>query len=556
MAGISHLSSHPRARGAFAALAALATVVGVSAAFAANNPGVSTVAGSGPEGSSGDGGAATAARLAKPQDVAMLPGGGYLIADTKNHRIRKVSSNGTITTVAGTGDPGSGGDGGPADEADLDSPGGVAALPDGGFLIADTKNDRIREVDSDGDIDTVLGGSSGPGSGLLDKPQSVAALPGGDLLVADTGNHAIRRLSSLVVTTAAGTGSKGNTGDGGLAALAEVDAPYDVAPLPDGGFIFSDHDAEVVRKVDSLGVITTVAADLDGPAGLAALSAGGFLVVTEHDHSIRRVNRDGLVEPVAGTGSSGFADLADPMLARFDSPTGIAATNPGFDALVADTGNNRVRAIALELAPPGGGLGPAAPRPGNGETAAGAPAPVLGRKVAVARAKGVVRIRLRGSKRFRTLTKADAIPVGSTIDTRRGRIALSSALDSKGKIQTAHFWGGVFNVGQSRSGRGMTDIAVLGGTPRCGNAAAKASISKRRRSRRGAKLWAKDKRGRFRTRGSRSVATTRGTFWLTQERCTGTLTKVYEGAVRVRNRKTGRRVTVRAGKSYLAKRRR
>ena len=100
----------------------------------------------------------------------------------------------------------------------------------------------------------------------------------------------------------------------------------------------------------------------------------------------------------------------------------------------------------------------------------------------------------------------------------------------------------------------MTDIALLGGKPRCGKASGKASISKRRRSRRGAKLWAKDKRGRFRTRGSNSVATTRGTFWLTQERCKGTLTKVYEGAVAVRNRKTGKRVTVRAGKSYLARR--
>jgi hypothetical protein len=183
---------------------------------------------------------------------------------------------------------------------------------------------------------------------------------------------------------------------------------------------------------------------------------------------------------------------------------------------------------------------------------------VLGKAVGVAPSRGTVRIRARGSRRFITLTAGDSIPVGSTIDARRGRVALSSALNSKGKVQTAHFWGGLFKVGQSRSGKGMTEIALLGGRPSCAKAPAKASISKRKRkrSRRGAKLWAKDKGGRFRTRGSNSVATTRGTSWLTQERCNGTLTKVYEGAVSVRNRKTGKRVTVRAGKSYLARRKR
>jgi hypothetical protein len=245
------------------------------------------------------------------------------------------------------------------------------------------------------------------------------------------------------------------------------------------------------------------------------------------------------------------------MLAQFDSPLGLAATNPGFDLLLADTLNNRVRAVRLELAPPGGGRGPAAaPRPGNTTLAPDVPPPVLGRAVGVARAKGTVRIRRPGSKRYRLLTAAARVPVGSMIDARRGRVALSSALDKNGKVQTAHFWAGLFQVHQKRSGRGMTDIVLRGSKASCARAGAKASMSARRKRRRGAKLWAKDKRGRFRTRGSRSVATTRGTFWLTQERCAGTLTKVYEGSVVVRNRKTRKRVTVRAGKSHLARRRR
>lgn len=560
-----------RKKTTFVALTALIAAAGVSAAFAATDPGVNTVAGDGSNGSAGDGGAATDAELNKPADVAMLSGGGYLIADTDNHRVREVTAGGTITTVAGTGDGDFDGDGGQADEADLKKPSGVAPLPGGGFLIADTDNGRVREVGNDGVIDTVASG--------LNKPQSVAPLPGGGFLVADTDNNQIRHVDALGISVVvAGTGAEGYSGDDGLAIAAELKKPYDIEPLPGGGFLFSDHDNDAVRKVDALGVITTVAggggsdeddipakdAELKGPAGVEALSAGGFLVVSEHDHLIRRVSASGVIKTVAGTGQNGFADdLVDPLSAEFDSPLGIAATNPGYDALLADVKNNRIRAITFEQAPPGGGNGPAgtgtnAPAPGESKTVAGAPAPKLGKALAVATAKGTVRVKRRGSNRWFSLTDADSIPVGSTIDTRRGRVALSSALDRNGKVQTAHFWGGVFKVGQSRSGRGMTDIAVLGRRPSCAKVAKKASISRKRkrRSRGGAKLWAKDKRGRFRTRGSNSVATTRGTFWLTQERCKGTLTKVYEGAVSVRNRKTGRRVTVRAGKSYLARRKR
>ncbi len=576
----------------------LATATGVTAAFA-SDPSVSTVAGNGSGGSSGDSGAATLAEIDKPEDVSLLGNGGFLIADTQSDRIREVAPNGTITTVAGTGQGGSAGDGGPAVDAELRSPSGVAALPGGGFLIADTENDLIRKVASNGDISTVAGPN-------LDEPRSVAPLAGGGFLIADTEGHQIRKVDGLgIESVVAGTGQNGYDGDGGLAILAKLDKPYDVAPLPGGGFLFSDHAKGVVRKVDAFGVITTVAGDggsgadgipatsaeLKSPAGVVPLASGGFLVVAEDDHVVRWVNSAGVIQTVAGNGDNGFAgDLGDPLDAEFDSPLGLAATGLGDQLLLADTKNNRIREIALSLLddgpppdddedededeeredededddggprPPARGPAPASSPPEQERPASkdAPPAPVLGKAVGVTPSRGTVRVRARGSKRFITLTAGDSIPVGSTIDARRGRVALSSALNSSGKVQTAQFWGGIFKVGQSRSGRGMTDIALLGGRPSCAKAPAKASISKRKRkrSRRGAKLWAKDKRGRFRTRGSNSVATTRGTFWLTQERCNGTLTKVYEGAVVVRNRKTGKRVTVRAGKRYLARRKR
>ena len=502
----------------------------------------------------------------------MLPGGGFLIADTKNHRIRKVAADGTITTVAGTGIGDFSGDGGPADEAELESPGGVAALPGGGYLIADTNNHLIREVTPDGDIDTVAGGSSGPGSGLLDEPQNIAPLPGGDFLIADTGSHVIRRISTLgIATVVAGTGSEGYSGDDGLAILAELDAPYDVVALPGGGFLFSDHDRHVVRKVDSLGTITTVAgggastaeripattAELDSPTGLAALASGNFLVALEGEHAVRSVSASGVIETIAGSGVQGFGgDLGTALAAKFDSPLGIDANPPGSELLVADMNNNRVRAVRGvpfqgTRAPAGQ---PARAEAGKTKTT---PPPVLGKSVAVSKVKGKVWIRWPGGKRFVVLRDPRRMPVGSVIDVRRGTVALSSALDTKGRSQTAEFWAGVFEVRQKRSGRGMTDIILRGAKAKCPAASgAKAGMSAKRKRRRGRRLWAKDDRGRFRTRGGHSVATTRGTRWLTEDRCGSTVTRVFDGAVVVRNRHTGKRVTVRAGKRYVARRKR
>ena len=200
-----------------------------------------TVAGTGAQGLSGDTGPATSATLNQPAGVAALLDGSFLIADTGNDRIRLVSPGGTIITVAGSGEvPGFAGDGGPAIRATLNAPTHVVGLTGGGFLIADTGNDRIRRVDANGTIATVAGASSAGGFGgddgpalkaLLNAPEGVAVRDDGSILIADTGNERVREVSGDgIIRTLAGTGSAGFSGDGGDPAAAQLSHPRAVAP--------------------------------------------------------------------------------------------------------------------------------------------------------------------------------------------------------------------------------------------------------------------------------------------------------------------------------------
>jgi hypothetical protein len=189
--------------------------------------------------------------------------------------------------------------------------------------------------------------------------------------------------------------------------------------------------------------------------------------------------------------------------------------------------------------------------PDTGETV-----PSLGETVVLGPAAGTVLVKVKGESRFKALTGLGRVPVGSTIDTRRGTVRLVSALDRAGRTQAASFHGGKFQVRQARSGGGMTDIVLRGGSfQACGRPHARraSAAASRRRVRR---LWSDDHHGRFRTRGHNSVATVRGTSWLTVERCDGTLTRVSHGTVVVRDRHTGRRHVLRRGEAYLARARR
>jgi hypothetical protein len=185
-----------------------------------------------------------------------------------------------------------------------------------------------------------------------------------------------------------------------------------------------------------------------------------------------------------------------------------------------------------------------------------APPPVLGKRLTVARVTGRILVRTPRGGRFR-LARMASIPVGSLLDARRGTVAMRTALGANGATQTASFRGGRFQVRQGRRGGGLTDIVLRGGNfRRCRVRPARRAIAVASRARRVRRLWFRDRGGRFRTHGRNSIATARGTAWLTVDRCDGTLTRVSEGAVEVRDRRRRRTVLVRERRSYLARARR
>ena len=274
---------------------------------------ITTVAGTGTEGFSGDGGPATNAQLAWPRGVTVDALGRLYIGDASNHRIRRVDAAGTITTVAGAGAPGFGGDGGPAPSARLYGPWGVAVDASGNLYIADRSNHRIRRVDLAGTITTVAGtgtegfsGDGGPATNAqLAWPRGVTVDASGNLYIADRSNHRIRRVDLAgTITTVAGTGTPGLAGDGGPAPSARLNSPSGVAVNRSGSLYISDFGNHRIRRVDAVGTITTVAGAQHGssgdcgpasaawlsPAGIAVDPMGRIVVADALSRTVRRLS--------------------------------------------------------------------------------------------------------------------------------------------------------------------------------------------------------------------------------------------------------------------------
>jgi hypothetical protein len=241
--------------------------------------------------------------------------------------------------------------------------------------------------------------------------------------------------------------------------------------------------------------------------------------------------------------------------------TGLtAATQYHFRLVAGDgglfgwvSGGDQTFTTAPPPAPLPAAVAPAAVAPAPTATAAAPPAPAapeLGKTVGVAPVSGTVKLQAPGASGFVVLGAGATVPSGAVLDTRAGEVALTTALPG-GKSQTAQFHGGVFRVRQSATAGGVTDIDLRGPALACGRgkggARAAAATTKRR------KLWGSDKGGRFRTHGRNSVATVRGTKWVTTDTCAGTRTTVTEGAVSVRDTHRHRTVLVRAGHSYVAR---
>jgi uncharacterized protein (TIGR03437 family) len=345
---------------------------------------ISTVAGNGTQGYSGDGGPATSAQLSYPQGVAVDSAGNLFIVDLPNNRIRKVAPSGIISTVAGNGTCCYSGDGGPATSAQLSGPWGAAVDSAGNLYISDESNNRIRKVVPGGTISTVAGngtagysGDGGPAtSAQLYRPMGVAVGSTGNLYIADSGNQRIRKVTpDGTISTVAGNGTQAYSGDGGPAISAELSLPGAVAVDSAGNLYIADTlNNSRIRKVAPDGTISTVAgngimgysgdggpatsAQLNGPWDVAVDSAGSLYIADTWNNRIRKVAPDGTISTVAGSGTQGpLGDGGPATSAPLFNPRDVAV-DYGGNLYISDASNNRIRKVA-----PGGTISTVA---GNG----------------------------------------------------------------------------------------------------------------------------------------------------------------------------------------------
>ena len=335
---------------------------------------IGTLAGTGRSDHGGDGGPAILAQFSFPRSLALDPAGNIYVVDTRSHRIRRIARDGTISTFAGTGEDGDEGDGGPATRAQLCYPAAVAADAEGNVYVADSWNHRIRKIDIDGIITTVAGtgaphsgGDGGPATeAQLAFPVAVALDPGGNLYVAESRSHRVRRIApDGTITTFAGTGVSGYGGDGGPASRARVAYPAGIAVDPSGNLYIADSWNHRVRRILSSGVISTVAgtgergdggdggpavqAELAYPVAVASDRSGNLYVVSfvpdAGNHRIRKIDAGGTISAFAGDGGRGYGGDGDPApAAQLSYPLGVAA-DPEGNVYIADSLNARVRVV-------------------------------------------------------------------------------------------------------------------------------------------------------------------------------------------------------------------
>jgi hypothetical protein len=230
-----------------------------------------------------------------------------------------------------------------------------------------------------------------------------------------------------------------------------------------------------------------------------------------------------------------------------DAPDNGVGAEWQIDLQPGETKPLNVRWLLSAPAPPG------TVEPGNGTTTPGVlPPPVAGKTVNVKVAKGKVRIKLPGSKKFILLTDPRQVPLGTIFDTTKGRVTLTSAADKGGGTQHAWFYRGIFKVGQTKGAKPLTDLTLAGPKPSCKKTARKSAHAAAKKKPKTRRLWG-DGKGAFRTTGQFSSATVRGTRWVVIDTCRGTLTQVRVGVVTVRDFKRRKNVVVRAGKQYLAR---
>ncbi len=335
---------------------------------------ISTLSGTGSGGSggySGDGGPASAATMSGPSSITKDKNGNLYFTDWLNNRIRKIATDGTITLYAGNGSSGDAGDGGPATAAALTRPFCVTADTVGNLYIADEIGNKIRKVSATGTITTIAGtdtggyrGDGGPATNCrLNGPTGLAySSRTGNLYISDYGNHRIRKVdTSGIITTIAGTGTHGYSGDGGAAVSAKLYFPYRIIVDTAENLFFTEQTNNVVRKVNASGIISTLAgsgiagssgdggpataAYFNNPIGICMDKYGSIYVADEYNQSIRMITPSGTISRVAGVGIAGYSGDGGPATAaKIYGPFDIYVDTAGY-MFIADANNNRLRVV-------------------------------------------------------------------------------------------------------------------------------------------------------------------------------------------------------------------
>jgi sugar lactone lactonase YvrE len=334
----------------------------------ANSQIIATVAGNGFNGNTGDHGPATNARIS-PYNCAFDQFGTFYISEYGSQEIRKVDSFGIITTIAGTGLVGYGGDGGPATNAKFQNPDGLACDSLGNLYISDRQNYRIRKIDvTTGIITTYAGsgvigssGDGGPATAADIFPTEICFDKSFNLYISDNTYHKIRMVNATtgIITTYAGTGVSGFSGDGGPATIAKLNSPGGIVFDSNGSLFISDAQNKRIRKVDTSGIITTIAgtgvAVFDGDGRTATATNIGPLTLTidiennlyfsDSTERIREIDASGFVHTIAGTGLLGYSGDGGPATAaEIFGPEGVAVDICG-SVYFSDNNNYRIRKI-------------------------------------------------------------------------------------------------------------------------------------------------------------------------------------------------------------------
>ncbi len=494
----------------------------------------------------------------EPSGIDVGPNGNLYVADFQNDRVQVLTPSGAF--VAKFGSPGTG-------DGQFSQPFGLAFSPAGHLYVSEFQNFRIQQFTPAGTFVSKFG-SFGSGDGQFNAPAGLAFGPGGNLYVADSNNHRVQ-----VLTPGGAFISKFGTlgaGDGQFA------SPTDVAVDPAGDLYVVDANNGRVQRFTASGSFLSKFGSpgpSDGqfttPIAIAVDCRSNLYVADLNSHRVQKFGTPGATDP--------------PCLATaaLETPPALAAQAPGDrdadtvpDATdnCADVPNTDQADRDRDRIGDACDVSDASPGPAVGET-------VVGRLVSgdvfvrrpqggspYPRDRGARAPTARGAQApagFVPLQGAGLLPVGTIVHSVRGRLSLTAVQSAtrtgrRERTQTADFYAGIFQIKQARARRPVTELTLRSTdfASVCGRSArGSTAAAAQRRSRVVSRLWGNG-RGRFRTAGRHSSATVRGTIWLTQERCEGTLTQVRRGSVSVRDRTARRTVTVRAGGSYLARARR